>query len=212
MLAGWLFLKGALIGLAIAAPIGPMGALCIQRTLARGFWAGLAGGLGTALADVTFATAAATGFAVFAGVVERIALPLGLIGGSFLMYLAYTGWPRVPSTEPGAEPRAAAAPEARGLFRTTLTTYALTITNPPTILLFAAIFAGLGLAQGTSLLAIAALVVGVFLGSLAWWAFLAGLVAALHHRLPPAFSLWTARISSLTMAGFGLWAFASIFV
>ncbi len=208
MLAGWLFFKGALIGLAIAAPIGPMGALCIQRTLARGFWAGLAGGLGTALADVTFATAAATGFAVFAGVVERIALPLGLIGGSFLMYLAFTGWPR----GPGTEPRAAAAPEARGLLRTTLTTYALTITNPPTILLFAAIFAGLGLAQGTSVLAIAALVVGVFLGSLAWWAFLAGLVAALHHRLPPAFGLWTARISSLTMAAFGLWAFASIFV
>lgn len=203
-----LFGKGLFIGLAIAAPIGPMGALCIQRTLAQGFWAGVAGGLGTALADLTFATGAAVGFAVFKDLVERIALPLGLIGGAFLMYLAWSGWPRGGA---GAEPAAARAPETRGLIRTTIVTYGLTITNPPTILLFAAIFAGLGLAQTGSSLAIVALVAGVFLGSIGWWAFLSGLVAALHHRLPTAFALWTARVSSLTMACFGLWAFASIF-
>ncbi|SDF01321.1 LysE family transporter [Rhodobacter capsulatus] len=202
-----LFGKGLFIGLAIAAPIGPMGALCIQRTLAGGFWAGVAGGLGTALADLTFATGAALGFAVFQDLVERIALPLGLIGGAFLMGLAWRGWPRGQADEPVA----AKIPEARSLWRTTLVTYGLTITNPPTILLFAAIFAGLGLAQTGSGLAIAALVAGVFLGSIGWWAFLSGLVAALHHRLPPAFALWTARVSSLTMAGFGLWAFASVF-
>ncbi len=202
-----LFGKGLFIGLAIAAPIGPMGALCIQRTLAGGFWAGVAGGLGTALADLTFATGAALGFAVFQDLVERIALPLGLIGGAFLMGLAWRGWPRGQADEPVA----AKIPEARSLWRTALVTYGLTITNPPTILLFAAIFAGLGLAQTGSGLAIAALVAGVFLGSIGWWAFLSGLVAALHHRLPPAFALWTARVSSLTMAGFGLWAFASIF-
>ncbi|MFD2175527.1 LysE family translocator [Rhodobacter lacus] len=200
-----MFLKGLAIGVAIAAPVGPIGVLCIQRTLARGFLAGLAGGLGTALADFTFATAAATGFAVFREIVAQIALPLGLMGGAFLIYLAVTGWPRGTT----ATPRAAAAPEARGLWRTTLVTYGLTITNPPTILLFAAIFAGLGLAEGSAPLATAALVAGVFLGSMAWWAFLSGLVAALHHRLPPAFALWTARVSSLTMAGFGLWAFAT---
>lgn len=202
-----LFGKGLFIGLAIAAPIGPMGALCIQRTLAGGFWAGVAGGLGTALADLTFATGAALGFAVFQDLVERIALPLGLIGGAFLMGLAWRGWPRGQADEPVA----AKIPEARSLWRTALVTYGLTITNPPTILLFAAIFAGLGLAQTGSGLAIAALVAGVFLGSIGWWAFLSGLVAALHHRLPPAFALWTARVSSLTMAGFGLWAFASVF-
>lgn len=202
-----LFGKGLFIGLAIAAPIGPMGALCIQRTLARGFWAGVAGGLGTALADLTFATGAAVGFAVFKDLVERIAVPLGLIGGAFLMWLAWNGWPRGQAGEPSP----AKIPEARGLWRTTLVTYGLTITNPPTILLFAAIFAGLGLAQTGSTLAIVALVAGVFLGSIGWWAFLSGLVAALHHRLPPAFALWTARVSSLTMAGFGLWAFASVF-
>ncbi|PTV93972.1 putative LysE/RhtB family amino acid efflux pump [Rhodobacter aestuarii] len=207
MLILTMFLKGLAIGVAIAAPVGPMAALCIQRTLARGFWAGVAGGLGTALADLSFATLAATGFAVFEGVVAQIALPLGLIGGTFLMVLAWRGWPRGDSHAP----KAAKAPETRGLLRTTIVTYGLTITNPPTILLFAGIFAALGLAQGTATSALVALVIGVFLGSMVWWAFLAGLVAGLHHRLPPAFALWTARISSLTMAGFGLWAFATAF-
>ncbi|MBZ4022974.1 lysine transporter LysE [Rhodobacter sp. TJ_12] len=207
MLVFMLFLKGLAIGLAIAAPVGPMAALCIQRTLARGFWAGLAGGLGTALADLSFATLAATGFAVFEGVVARIALPLGLIGGGFLLYLAWSGWPRGDSHTP----KAAKVPETRGLLRTTVVTYGLTITNPPTILLFAGIFAALGLAQGTAPVALAALVIGVFLGSMLWWAFLAGLVAGLHHRLPPAFGLWTARVSSVTMAGFGIWALATAF-
>lgn len=210
MLVVTLFLKGLMVGLAIAAPVGPIGVLCIQRTLARGFWAGLAGGLGTALADLTFATAAATGFAVFRDLVARIALPLGLLGGVFLIMLAIRGWPRRAAAPACAATAAdAARAQVRGLWRTTLVTYGLTITNPPTILLFAAIFAGLGLAKGAAPLATAALVAGVFLGSMAWWAFLSGLVAALHHRLPSAFGLWTARGSSLTMAGFGVWAFAS---
>lgn len=205
----WLFVTGLGIGLAIAAPIGPMGALCIQRTLARGFAAGFAGGLGTALADACFAAAAALGFAAFSGFVALISLPLGLLGGAFLIYLAWTGWPR---GAVGFEPRPAAetpaVPEVRGLWRFTATTFALTITNPPSILLFAAIFASLGL-KLAGLAPALVLVAGVFWGSLGWWAFLAGLVAALHHRLPPAFGLWTARVSSLTMAGFALWAFAS---
>lgn len=216
----WLFITGLGIGLAIAAPIGPMGALCIQRTLARGFAAGFAGGLGTALADACFAAAAALGFAAFSGFVARIALPLGLLGGAFLIYLAWSGWPRgavrpatEPATEPTAEPTAepAGKPGGRGLWRFTATTFALTITNPPSILLFAAIFASLGL-KLTGLAEPAVLVAGVFFGSLGWWAFLAGLVAAAHHRLPPAFGLWTARVSSLTMAGFALWAFATAFL
>lgn len=198
-----LFFKGLMIGLAIAAPIGPMGALCIQRTLAHGFAAGFAGGMGTAVADAGFATAAALGFAAFSSVVERITLPLGLIGGGFLLWLAWRGWPR---GEVSLAPAARVKGEARGLGGFFLTTFALTVTNPPTILLFAAIFAGLGLASAPSAAAAGALIGGVFLGSAGWWAFLAGLVASLHHRLPPAFALWTARISSLTMAGFGLWA------
>ena len=201
----WLFLKAVSIGLAIAAPLGPIGALCIQRTLARGFAAGLAGGIGTALADATYAAAAAAGFAAFARVVDAVSLPLAVLGGGFLLWLAWKGWPRG-----AAGPvQAARAPEPRGWLSTLLTTYALTMTNPATILSFAAIFAGLGLADAAGPLSALLVVSGIFAGSMLWWVFLSGTVAALHHRLPAAFATWTARVSSLMMAGFGLWAFAS---
>lgn len=199
-----LFLKSLLVGLAIAAPLGPIGALCIQRTLARGFWAGAAGGLGTAAADATYAAAAAAGFAAFSAFLARISLPLGLIGGAFLLWLAWKGWPRGTVT---ATPARAA--EGRGLLATAATTWALTMTNPATILSFAAIFAGLGLADAAGPLSAILVVTGIFAGSMLWWIFLSGTVAALHHRLPAAFATWTARVSSLMMAGFGFWALAS---
>lgn len=196
-----LFFKALLMGLAIAAPLGPIGALCLQRTLARGFAAGVAGGLGTALADAAYAAAAAAGFATFASVLTRISLPLGLLGGGFLLWLAWKGWPRN-----AAPPAAAKAPAARGLWATTATTFALTLTNPATILSFAAIFAGLGLARVGTPAAAALTVAGVFTGSMLWWIFLSATVVALHHRLPPGFALWVGRASSLMMATFGLWA------
>ena len=200
-----LFLKALLTGLAIAAPLGPIGALCIQRVLKSGFLAGLAGGLGTALADGLYASLAAMGFAAFAALLERISLPLGLLGGGFLIWLAIKGWPRG-----GQTVEAAKAPTQRGLLPTVATTFALTMANPATVLSFAAIFAGLGLAETASTGAALAVVAGVFLGSMLWWAFLSGLVAALHHRLPDSFALWTARLSSLMMGGFGLWSLARV--
>jgi len=203
-----LFLKSLLVGLAIAAPLGPIGALCIQRTLARGFWAGAAGGLGTAAADATYAAAAAAGFAAFSAFLARISLPLGLVGGAFLLWLAWKGWPR--STVAASPARAAA--ERRGLLATAATTWALTMTNPATILSFAAIFAGLGLAETAGALSAVLVVAGIFAGSMLWWMFLSGTVAALHHRLPAAFAIWTARVSSLMMAGFGLWALGSVLI
>lgn len=196
-----LFLKSLAMGLAIAAPLGPIGALCIQRTLARGFLAGAAGGLGTALADALYASLAAAGFATFAATLARISTPLGLVGGGFLLWLGWRGWPR---GTPAA--RAAVAPAASGLLATTATTFALTMANPATILSFAAIFAGLGLAESASPATAALVVGGVFAGSMLWWLALSGTVAGLHHRLPPGFALWVARLSSLMMGGFGLWA------
>lgn len=201
-----LFLKGFLLGLAVAVPLGPIGALCIQRTLARGFFAGVAGGLGTALADAAYASAAAAGFAVFASVLERIDTPLGLIGGAFLLWLGWKAWPRAGQVA-GAAPQAGAP---RGLWSTTALTFALTIANPTTILSFAAMFAGLGLAQDASVAAVGAVVLGVFLGSMLWWVVLSGTVAALHRRLPAGFALWTGRVSALMMGGFGIFAVARV--
>ncbi|WP_342635424.1 LysE family transporter [Ciceribacter ferrooxidans] len=91
---------------------------------------------------------------------------------------------------------------------TTVSTFFLTITNPATILSFAAIFAGLGLAGAGDRWSAALLVPGVFAGSMLWWFFLSGLVAVLRHRLPPSFALWVSRISGVVLLGFGLVAIA----
>lgn len=197
-----LFLKGIVLGLAIAAPLGPIGALCINRTLARGFWAGVAGGLGTALADGLYAILAAAGFAAFAAILVKVSIPLGLAGGSFMLWL---GWK---SLRAGTSPKTAAPDSGvTDLVKVTATTFVLTLANPATILSFAAIFAGLGLAsQGGSALITTA---GVFCGSLLWWIFLCGTVSFLRHRLPESFALWVSRISGAILIAFGIFAIAT---
>lgn len=193
------FGKGLVLGLAIAAPLGPIGALCINRTLERGFWAGVAGGLGTALADGVYALLAAAGFTALGGVPGWISLLLQVLGGLFLIYLGIVGLtPRPLAT--------AASVKARGLLSTTVATFLLTIANPATILSFAAIFAGLGLAADGDDWRGALLVTGVFIGSLAWWFFLSGLVSLLKSRLPSGFSAIVARVSALVLIIFGLLA------
>lgn len=192
-----LFGKGILLGLAIAAPLGPIGALCISRTLERGFWAGVAGGLGTALADGAYALMAAAGFAAFAVVLDTISVPLQLLGGAFLLWLGWKSFQPKPAAT-------AARVGARDLLGTTGATFLLTIANPATILSFAAIFAGLGLASQGDGWSAGSLVAGVFAGSMLWWIFLSGTVAMLHHRLPEGFALWISRISGVVLIGFGL--------
>ncbi|MBC7147661.1 MAG: LysE family transporter [Thioclava marina] len=198
-----LFAKSLVLGVAIAAPLGPIGALCISRTLERGFWAGLAGGLGTALADATYALLAAAGFAAFSAGLARIDMPLKLGGGLFLLWLGWRSFRSAPA-------RQAARVGARDLMGTIAATFALTIANPMTILSFAAIFAGLGLAQAEGTRGALPVVAGVFSGSLIWWAALSGGVALAHRRLPEGFAHRVAQISGLVLIGFGLWAIGSL--
>lgn len=198
-----LFTKSLVLGVAIAAPLGPIGALCISRTLERGFWAGLAGGLGTALADAAYALLAAAGFAAFSSALARIDMPLKLGGGLFLLWLGWRSFRSAPA-------RQAARVGARDLIGTIAATFALTIANPMTILSFAAIFAGLGLAQAEGAGSALPVVAGVFSGSLIWWAALSGGVALAHRRLPESFAHRVAQVSGLVLIGFGLWAIGSL--
>jgi putative LysE/RhtB family amino acid efflux pump len=191
------FGKGLVLGVAIAAPLGPIGALCINRTLERDFWAGVAGGLGTALADGAYAALAAAGFTALGTMLGVIEIPLQLLGGLFLLYLGVSGLKQ-------REGVTAASVAANGLLATTAATFLLTIANPATILSFAAIFAGLGLAAGQGGLTGFTLVAGVFFGSLAWWFFLSGMVTLLRSRLPAGFSRLVARISAAILIAFGL--------
>jgi putative LysE/RhtB family amino acid efflux pump len=196
-----LFGKSLLLGLAVAAPLGPIGALCISRTLERGFWAGMAGGLGTALADGFYASLAALGFAAFSAVLSEISGPMRLVGGLFLIWL---GWKSLQSKSSSG----VASVGARDLLGTSVATFALTLANPMTILSFAAMFAGLGLAEeGADALTVVA---GVFLGSLAWWIVLSGSVAIAHRRLPEGFARWVRWASGAVLIAFGLMALASL--
>ena len=190
-----LFLKAILLGIAVAAPLGPIGALCIARTLQSGFAAGFAGGFGTALADATYAGFAAFGFAALAGLMEGGAGLVRIAGGLVLIALGLRGWAR---SGQAARP----APAGAGpLVATALATFALTIANPATILSFVAMFAGLGLAESPDFGSAASAVGGVFLGSLLWWAALSGGVALSRARRPAGRGRAVSRASAVRLVG-----------
>jgi threonine/homoserine/homoserine lactone efflux protein len=190
-------LRGALIGFSIAAPVGPTGVLCIRRTLAEGRAFGLVSGLGAATADALYGCVAAFGLTfISAALVSHQAL-LRLVGGIFLCYLGV----RTLLARPAEQ---AAAVQGGGLLRAYGSTFLLTLTNPMTILAFAAIFAGLGLAEAAGSYASAGLLVlGVFLGSASWWLLLSSIVGIFRARFTPAGLLWVNRISGLMLLGFG---------
>jgi len=190
-----LFSKAALIGLSIAAPVGPIGLLCIQRTLDHGPRAGLAAGLGAASADALYGAAGAWGVAAVISALTGARMALGVAGAVFLIWLAWATW-----HSGGASQAAAGRPGERPL-RVFATTFALTLANPATILSFIAIFSALAAAVvGASP---AWMVAGVFAGSAAWWLVLVGCVARLRHAVSPARLLWIRRASALVLAGFG---------
>src|SRR5918997_6693891 len=158
-----------LIGFAIAAPVGPIGVLCIRRTLAEGRLSGLVSGLGAATADAVYGAVAALGLTFVTEFLIGGEAWLRLVGGAFLVFIGVRTFL--------ARPVERAAPSARsGLPGAYASTFFLTLTNPTTILSFAAIFAGLEVAGDASGSALSAmlLVLGVFLGSAAWWVVLSG--------------------------------------
>jgi len=196
-------LQGLVIGFSIAAPVGPIGALCIRRTLVHGPAAGLATGLGAACADAVYGSAAAFGLTAVASVLVAGQTWLRLVGGLFLLYL---GLRTLLSHPRPTKARQAAA----GLLGAYASTFVLTITNPITILSFAAIFAGLGLARTPQASAGLELVGGVFAGSALWWLVLSTTVGALRQRLGLPALTWITRISGIVIAGFGVAALVSV--
>jgi threonine/homoserine/homoserine lactone efflux protein len=194
-----LFWRGLLLGFSIAAPVGPIGVLCIRRSLTGGAGLGLASGLGAATADAAYGSVAAFGLTLVADVLVAQHAWLGLLGGAYLLGLGLRTVFSLPADREDA-------PESRGgLVAAYVSTLFLTLTNPMTILSFAAIFAGLGLAAGMNNPATAVwLVAGVFGGSAAWWVLLSQGASRLRGWLTPARLLWVNRLSGLLIAGFGI--------
>ncbi len=198
-----LFIRGFLIGLSVAAAIGPMAILCIRRTLAQGHLAGLATGLGVASADGCYGAVAGFGLVLISQFVVAQHVWLRIIGGIFLCYLGLKTLLAAPATR-------AASAGGGDLVRSYLSALGLTLTNPMTILSFAAIFAGLGVGTGGGYGGAGLLVLGVFIGSALWWVVLAGAVTALRGRITPRVLRWVNRASGTIILAFGLVALASL--
>jgi threonine/homoserine/homoserine lactone efflux protein len=193
-----LFARGLILGFTIAAAVGPISLLVIRRTLAEGRVVGLVSGFGVATADGTYGAIAAFGLGAITDLLVGGQRILGLVGGMFLLWLAWQT-ARAEPTEP------ATAPGRRGgLAGAYLSTLGLTLTNPMTILSFAALFAGLGIAPG-DIAGAASLTLGVFLGSAAWWVVLTALVGALRSQVTKA---WLGRIN--VASGIVIGAFAVV--
>jgi threonine/homoserine/homoserine lactone efflux protein len=196
-------LRGLAIGFSIAAPVGPIGVLCIRRTLTEGWAAGFVSGLGAASADAIYGCIAGFGLAFISNFLVSQQTWLRLIGGVFLCYLGI----RTLLTKPAEQ---AAPGKGIGLLGAYGSTFFLTLTNPMTIISFAAIFAGLGLASASGSYGSAGvLVLGVFSGSALWWFILSGGVGLFRARFNPAGLRWVNRISGVIIIGFGLFALVS---
>lgn len=196
--------KGLFIGFSIAAPIGPIGVLCIRRTLAEGRAAGLLSGLGAATADAVYGSIAGFGLTLVSGLLLRQQNHLSLLGGIFLCYLGL----RTLRSTPAAQ---AATAKKTGLINTYTSTFLLTLTNPATILSFTAIFAGLGLAKtGDSYVTAGILVMGVFSGSALWWLLLSSLVSLFQNSFTAHRLCWVNWLSGIIITGFGLLVLISL--
>ncbi|MGR0187553.1 LysE family transporter [Azospirillum aestuarii] len=199
-------LKGLIIGFSIAAPVGPIGLLCIRRTLADGPAHGFVSGLGAASADAVYGAIAGFGVVLVTDALLGAQVALKLVGGLVLLWL---GWGTLRARP--AE-RAADARGGGGLAGAYASTFALTLANPATILSFAAVFGGLGVSagDGNSTGVAALLVAGVFTGSAMWWLGLSASVGAFRRRVTPAAMLWINRGSGAVLGGFGIAALASL--
>lgn len=194
-----LFLKAFVIGLSIAAPVGPIGVLCIRRTLVFGRRVGFVSGLGAATADAFYGAVAAFGLTFLFRFFVQNARPLHLVGGIALLLIGLRTMlarREVPASANGS-------PRVGGLLPAYASTLFLTITNPMTIISFAAVFAVIAPAGRLDYGSAAVTVAGVFLGSAVWWLILATGVGAVRQAAGAPLLAWVSRISGGVIAGFG---------
>jgi len=192
-------IKGVIIGFSIAAPVGPIGVLCIRRSLAEGRQVGLATGLGAATADAAYGCVAGFGLMAISRFMVGQKFWLSLLGGLYLSYLGIRTFITKPSE---------AAPEARGggLVSAYFSTMFLTLTNPMTILSFVAVFAGVGLGGTPDFVSASSLVTGVFFGSALWWLMLSSSAALFRSRVNADWMQAINRLSGAIVLAFGLYA------
>ncbi len=192
-----LLLEGIAVGFSIAAPVGAIGFLCIQQTLHGGFLLGIASGLGAATADTMYGIIVALGLTLTQTVLLRVKTPLSIIGGLFLCYL---GIKKFLSKPPSHNSKVL----NHSLLRAYIVTFFLTVTNPATILDFAALFTGLNIDTSGYINSLS-FVSGVFVGSALWWLMLCFTVGLLRHRISSAILQYINYAAGMAIFGFGVY-------
>jgi threonine/homoserine/homoserine lactone efflux protein len=195
----WMLLKGAGIGFAVAAPVGPIGMLCIRTTLERGRVAGFAAGLGAAVADAIYGMIGVLGVTAISGYIEAQRFWLELGGGIFVILFGIHLGITKPNVQNGNEEIPVS------LWADFMKTLVLTLANPSTILTFMAIFAGVPGAAASSMAAVPVTVLGVLLGSAAWWLFLSQGVGVIRHRISDRALKWMNWAAGLLLVAFGVY-------
>ncbi len=205
----WIFVQSLLIGLAIAAPVGPIGLLVIQRTLQRGVAIGLATGMGAALADTVYGALGAYGVSGVTQWLQSLRVPLAVGGAAFLLWLAWRSWHASAATQP------ATVRDGAGLLAALAGTFVLTLSNPATIFSFIAVFGTLGVtatATAPDASTPALMVLGVCLGSMLWWLLLCLTLGRMRRLLDARWLQRINRLSACLLVGFALWPLLSLTV
>ena len=201
-----MLLKGIVFGFVLAAIVGPMWVLCFRRTIEQGVATGIASGLGIAVADAIYGAIAAFGLTAISGFLLAHSFWIGLAGVAFLAWLGVKALVARPA-DLAVVPNGLASRSLGAAFASTLT---LTLANPPTILAFTAMLAGLGLAAGANYQSAALIVAGVFAGSAAWWLILVAGAAALRARLSTRLLRAINIVSGVTILAFAAWQLAAL--
>jgi threonine/homoserine/homoserine lactone efflux protein len=196
-------IKGILIGFAMAVPLGPIGIICIRKTLTEGRIRGLVIGMGAATADMFYAAIAAFGLTVISDTLNEHRIWIRLVGGALLLFLGIRTFLAKPK-DPKLQINGSSA------LRSYLTTIFLTLTNPFTIFAFIAVFATLGLGNGLSYLSATILVVGVFIGSLLWFVILSSGVTFFRKKLDLKGLRWVNKIAGILIIISGIIAIVSL--
>ena len=203
-----IFIKGIIIGLLVSAPLGPIGIMCIQRTLNRGYLAGFVSGLGAAAADTIFAVIAGFGLTIIINFIEEKHIYFQILGGIFVLYIGY----RIFNTNPVKQLRLQRLSKTK-LSQDFASIFLLTISNPMAIFLFIAIMAALKVANGLlSLFELSILIAGVVGGAILWWFVLASIANRFRKRIRLKSIWWLNKITGSVVFLFGLVVILSIWI
>ncbi|TXH35467.1 MAG: hypothetical protein E6Q98_14295 [Rhodospirillaceae bacterium] len=205
LMHSWIWIQGAAIGFAVAAPVGPIGMLCIRTTLEKGRLAGFCAGLGAAVADTIFAAVGALAISLVGNILQMEQFWFKLGAGLFLILFGlYLARKRAIQPENGEK-------VPSGLLAEFFVTMLLTLANPSTILSFAAVFAGVTAGGGYALETVPALIFGVFVGAAGWWLTLSVVVGLIRHRIGALGLTRINRGAGLALMAFGVFTLAQLY-